>query len=338
MVSIHFSIPDALQSKLAGIAEGTIPLQEGEFHSLKEWKVFTHKEFPQYIIKMAKKDQGRDFDEMEERYSNSLLARKVCEEKNLDLIVIPKTEKLTVGEEVLFVVEERMDINHTETGQLDLYSKLSSELDKTVEQIAIFIGETGFFDVSPRNIPLINEAEGFLGTRRVAMIDLEHRDLTNVKLAFSGGFDFYHGYMMHCAGLVHCLFFEQHLEKIIEVAKRYKVDVKKDFRLGEVKSYRELQKYYEDKGIKTGKEPLQVDIDSLGLDSDVRTVAEAVVREINNQIQQKDDQESVIGKRKILANFRFADRGVVVQILQAMQDHGVIREFDESNRGISLQV
>lgn len=90
----------------------------------------------------------------------------------------------------------------------------------------------------------------------------------------------------------------------------------------EINSYNKLIQYYENKNILTGKEPIQVDLNSLGLDLGeeglielytesekdefqtitMKKVVEDVLEQINKLIQNKSDKESVQGKRYILLN------------------------------------
>ncbi len=298
---------------------------------LKGSKVFKLKDLPNYVFKMGVSSdnaktlhKGKFIDDkeiMEDRYENMIKAKEVCLVNNLALLIIPHAKKFTLdindGRKCVIIAEECMDINHEESAQEEFYHVYSKELNETARQLAIFVAKTGFNDVSWRNIPLINEAKDYKGPRRVALIDLEHME--SIVNGFNGDGN-------GSCGLIRCVSEEQ-LDIVIEEARKHGINInkdKKERRLEEIESYKKLQLYYEDKGIVTGKEPIQVDIDALGLnlaeqgeirayveDEDgkvkwekqivtLRKATEDVVKEINSLIQQKSDHESTKGKRHIV--------------------------------------
>lgn len=278
---------------------------------LKGSNVFKHQEIPNLVFKW-----GHPLS-MEERFENMIKAKSICLINNLGLLIIPHARKFTLninGKEWVFIAEESMDIISNESAQEEFYHKYSKELNETARQLAIFIAKTGFNDVTPRNIPIINEAEDFHGPRRVAMIDLEH--MQNEIKGFTGDAN-------GSRGLLHCVSEEQ-IDIVIDEARKNGIaisDEDKKCRLRGLESDKKLRQFYENKGIVTGKEPIQVDVDSLGLDLTekgkisvfnkvsrecevqtvtLREVTEQVVAKINKRIQKKSDKESTKGKRYIL--------------------------------------
>jgi hypothetical protein len=103
---------------------------------------------------------------------------------------------------------------------------------------------------------------------------------------------------------------------VIEEAKNQGVLISEDEKIKRLKTIEEdkkLKQYYEKKGIITGKEPLQVDLESLDLNLEetailarneirMRTVVEYVIGEINKLILDRPNEASVKGKRSILLN------------------------------------
>lgn len=307
--------------------------KDDKIEYLKDSKVFKLKEYPNLVFKMdisstnshtfhnGKLLDGKAI--MENRFNNMVKAKEICLINNLGLLIIPHAKKFTFNTDdnrkCVVIAEESMDINHSESAQKEFYYKYSKELNETARQLAIFIAKTGFNDVTPRNIPILNEVENFQGNRRVALIDLEHME--NSVYGFTGSGN-------GSCGLLGCVS-EAQIDIVINEARKKGItisDKDKQRRLQEIESHKKLKQYYENKGIVTGKEPIQVDVDSLGLDLaeegqirlyvkdengvvkrekgtvTMRKVVEDVLKEINKLIQKKSDQESTQGKRYILLN------------------------------------
>lgn len=299
---------------------------------LKGSKVFKLKEYPNLVFKMGVVSNGSckiyfkgkscDATEiMEYRYNNMVKAKEICLLNNLGLLIIPHAKKFNFitedNRKCVVIAEECMDINQEESAQKEFYTKYSKDLNETARQLAIFVARTGFNDVTPRNVPIINEVEGFQGPRRVALIDLEHMESSiNGFIGDGNG----------SCGLIGCVG-EDQIDIVISEARKKGItisDKNKQYRLQEIDSDKKLKHYYENKGILTGKEPIQVDIDSLGLDLEkegeiivfhesedrrfnreretvtLRKVLEDLLKKINELIQEKSDQESIKGKRYIL--------------------------------------
>ncbi len=296
-----------------------------EIEYLKGSKVFRLKETPNFVFKLGTESSGSLHkgkiatakEIMEDRFENMIKAKEVCLVNNLALLIIPHSKKFTFdtedGQKCVLIAEESMDINHEESAQEEFYHKYSKGLNETARQLAIFVAKTGFNDVTPRNIPIINEAENFMGHRSVALIDLEHME-SPVK-----GFIGDHG--LGSRGLIRCVVEEQ-IDIVIDEARKNGIhisDYEKEERLKEIESYNRLKQYHEKKGIVQGKEPVVIDLDSLGLDLEeegeirvkvndkfetqtvtLKKATEDVVAEINRLIQNNSDQESMKGKRYIL--------------------------------------
>lgn len=357
-------IPDDLKSTIEKVALGQLtPSKETGFEMFQN-RIFKLIKYPGLIIKMKPNMEGR--------YEHILQAKSVCKTHRLEHLIIPKVKKF-VFENTVVLVEEFIDFNPSDSGQMELYRQHAANFCKTAHELAVFVAETGFFDVTPRNIPIINEAADFQGDRRVALIDLEHMDPDpqSKEAGFNGG-------KTDACGLIHCLFSEAQIDSAISVASKYgiKLDHEKKYRVAEIESYEGTLAHYERKGI-TGKEPIQVDLDGLDLElekegtcaeyglqnfpkkTQMRNAAKKVVEEINRLLGQKHDLESLIGKRSILLKTseypmnvyqispfspqEIRDKKVeeywVYQILAALVVKGhVYRKVGESAHGILLQV
>lgn len=216
---------------------------DDDIEFLKGTKVFKLKEMPHLVFKMGiSRDRlvllnGKwlnDKELMEERFANINKAREVCRVHGLGLLVIPQAEKFTFttydGKECVLIAEECMNINREEKAQEELYHKYSEELNETVRQLAILIAKTGFNDVSPRNIPLINEPEDFHGPRRVALIDLEH--MGSIRNGFIG-----EGLNGSC-GLIGCVGSEKQKDIIRDVARENGVNIDTEVNFEKQRLYR----------------------------------------------------------------------------------------------------
>lgn len=196
---------------------------------IKGSKIFRLKEHPNLVFKMSitshskNLHKGRlvdDTDMMEYRFDNMVQSKGICLINNLGLLIIPHAKKLTFNSadnrKCVIIAEERMDINHNknidlnEKIQEENYRKYSKELDETTRQLAIFVAKTGFNDVRPSNIPILNEVADFHGPRRVALIDHEHME-SSIN-GFCGDFN-------GSPGLIGCVS-EAHIDIVIAEAQK----------------------------------------------------------------------------------------------------------------------
>ena len=265
-------------------------------------------------------------DETDSRFENMVKAKEVCIVNDLGLLVIPHAKKFIFsaeGNQYKFIAEESLDFSTRESVHEELYHKYSKDLNETARQLAIFIAKTGFNDVTWRNVPIIDEAPEYKGPRRVALIDLEH--MKNKVNGFIGD-------MNGSCGLIRCVSEEQ-IDLVIAEARKQGVvisdkDVQwaKSRRLKELESDKQLRQFHQTMGIVTGKEPMQVDIDSLGLDLaqegqiqipverddgknewklhtvSLREVAEYMIEKNESDYSSKSDQDSLKRKRHLYIN------------------------------------
>jgi hypothetical protein len=165
----------------------------------------------------------------------------------------------------------------------------------------------------------MNEQDDFQGPRRIALIDLENME--NAAHGFTGDPN-------QSCGLIRCVSEEQ-IDLVISEARKQGIAISdrevqqlKKIRLDQIADEKQREQFHKAKGIVTGREPIAVDIDSLGLDLDtegkiqvitddpahpwkevpvtLRRVTEDVIKEINQSIQNASDLESVQGKRNVL--------------------------------------
>jgi hypothetical protein len=334
--------------------------------------VFRIKDEPNLVYKMAS-TKGRVFiggkfrtsqEVTELRFDNMIKAKEVCLANNLDHLVIPQAKKFNVkvndDTSYMLIAEESLDINPEESANEALYQIFSTKLMETERQLAIFIAKTGFSDVSWRNIPLINESSQLYENKRVALIDIEHME--GAKEGFLGSGN-------GSCGLIGCVS-EDQIDNVIAIARKQGVAISEDeaaqakaHRLNKLEDDKKLSEFYSQKDLRTGKEPITVDLDSLGLDLtktvevvswspigdgdeqekitetiSLKQVAEKVIEEINNQIQNSSDQASWKGKRSIVLNInkasfaKYSDKiSWLEDIINALVNKGYVFKLISSN-------
>jgi Family of unknown function (DUF648) len=298
--------------------------------------IFSLQDNPNLIFKIAPpgrgvfRSKGTMWSEeiMEERFANMIKAKEVCIAHKLDHLVVPHAKKFKI-DNVSIIAEGRLNINPNESAQEELY-KLPG-LDETAKELATFIAKTGFSDVEWRNMPLLDHAADFQGTRRVALIDLEEMEEATGGI-FGGG--------LGRRGLVNCLFNEKQIDSVLAEANRQGLRLLLDTpenvkatRMEEIRTEARLQQFYADKGITLNpRKPIQIDdLASLGLDLNEQakitvtvkrktgtgevdfddevqqiTLKDAIVKiisVINKEIAKTPDDASTKGKRNACINF-----------------------------------
>ena len=225
-----FQIPDALINKVQSLAHKIL---FGDFTigiDYITWpsRVFRVEEYPQFIFKLGvskvsveigdEKMDGKTL--MEHRFENMLIAKKICQDHHLGLLVIPHAQLFSFttekGDSAALVVEETLDITPDSKIQAHNYLTYSKDLTESVRQLAEFVARTGFNDVAWRNLPLINEAQNYSGPRRIGLVDLEH--MFNASLGIHG---IWWPYTLNYKdGLIGCLS-EEHIDLVIDEARKY---------------------------------------------------------------------------------------------------------------------
>ena len=336
----YFSLEGKLLQEGIDINDGTVSKvkscmktilqrkEEGGVHlynSTGNHRVFSLDTEPGLVFKMndSKNVQTlRGGDSMIARYQIMISAKTVCRTHELGLLVIPNAKLFTVnadGEDYDIIAEKKVDINPDESSQEELFEEHADSLNETIRQLTVFIAKTGFSDVEWRNIPVLNDSQDENGNRKIALIDIE--EMSSPATGLFGGF--------LRRGLVECVNEEQG-EIVVNEAKKHlswssslgeSAERSLKRRKAELESGKQLKQFYETKGIVSGKEPIQVDVDSLGLDLTeegqidcrcrgqfsklkwekktvtLRDVAEEVIAKMNSLIQQSADGKSVKGKR-----------------------------------------
>lgn len=344
---------------------------------LKDAKVFKLKEEPNLVFKLALSGnsktlfKGKALDEaviMEHRFENMVQAKELCLIHHLDRLVIPPSKKITFntpeGKKCVLIVEKTMNINPDESVQEELYYSQSERLKEVVQQLSLFIAKTGFNDVTPRNIPLMEEEQG--GPLKVALFDLEYME--NTMQGFTGSSN-------GSRGLLYCVA-EKQVDLVAEEARKYGVKIPEN-ELAKAKKQaaldNQIRQHYKNQGIVTGKEPLKVDIDALDLDGSqtaeicsdkvlsvtIRDAAEDVIKKINHLLDESSDNHSIKRKRYVLIDTHkfpfneYADLGVpkskvviddqdkkklwLYQILESLLKKGHIFRFHENGYGYFVQ-
>lgn len=249
--------------------------EDGEivWHSSGNNLVFGLTSVPNLVFKMARPGVGilgaggylSSEDITESRFANMVKAKEVCLVHQLGLLLIPHAKKFTV-DGMSLIAEECVDIHQNESAQEHFYQL--SGLNETARQLATFIAKTGFSDVEWRNMPVVDTAPEFQGSRRIALIDLEEMDSASTGI-FGGGFG--------RRGLVSCLHSEEQIDLVLAEARKLGVNPRyrttegvREHRVEEIRSDRAMHEFYQRNGIlENPRKPIQVlDLESLGLDLD----------------------------------------------------------------------
>lgn len=165
-----------------------------------------------------------------ECFQNILNAKKFSMDKKWDCLVLPKAQKFTVkdeyGNSYVVLAEERLNFTSNIDEQKELYN--DPNITETIRQFAEFVAELGFWDVEYRNAPILNEVPGYKGPKRIGLIDLYNmqRDPVNLTKGMFGvprplakppG-------LCVPAGVVNLVYFKEHVEAILQIAKNRGID------------------------------------------------------------------------------------------------------------------
>ncbi len=281
---------------------------------------------------------SNDAPETETYFNNIVTAKKVCLAHNLDCLSVPNSKKINipVGNNIQFkvIAQENLDARpkmpsneHSHLAYLQRQNDIPSrpqELDKAMRQLATFVAKTGMYHINAFSIPTLKEEgeeDGLVSSKRIGLINLT--SMGNTKRGYIGS-------MYKERGLIGCAASEEQINTICEIAKKERIglqeeqlDFYKDVRMIELRKNADLLEFYREKGIRTGKEPLHIDIETLGLPLDhqheyiryvrvseedeepatvfidVRAAVQDVIEYINTALQKAPEDVSIKGKRCI---------------------------------------
>lgn len=157
--------------------------------------VFALDDAPGYVYKKAKP----------KRFELMLEAQKICLIYNLSRLQIPSAKMFKLSDDSHIIVEQKLSFKTEERDQEALYMEAKDDFTETARQLAVFVAKTGFCDVAPRNIPIL-ESEN-----RVGLIDLEH--MHNPNSGFVGS------HVNRSRGLIYCVG-ENQLQTVIDIAQQ----------------------------------------------------------------------------------------------------------------------
>jgi hypothetical protein len=323
--------------------------------------VFKLKDAPQWIFKLA---QGFTAN-IHNRFLNMIEAQYVCLDQGLSSLKMPHAKEIKIqidGKDYTMIAEEALDINPDESVQEELYYIHRNRLEKVLRELAVFIKHTGFSDVSWRNIPLLNTSLSPQDSPQIALIDVEF--MTSVEEGLTGG---------SMQGLIESAPSKEILDVLCEESKKLphslltpsylqRIEKKKAERREKLATDEALREFYKAKKISTGKETLQVDVQSLGLPLDVegtyedpmsgakkkvtmQEVATLVINRINEQLSKASDKASLKGKRRIVveayrphllatfAQLQHKDKSWIRSIIEALIDKGHLFKLYETFGG-----
>ena len=279
---------EVTQDHIAAMQRLMPKIQNGESDPEIEWlsgqhdhiKIFRLKAAPDLVFKIPNLlrersvlQDGSVLDgeaEIKKRFANMVKGKEICLAEQLNLIVIPqaKTFEMEAGGRRCTVLAERFpnvqvpgNTSPASSMQEELYRTHAQSLGKTVNQLATFVLRTGLHAVKWGSIPIIQEASGFQGDPRVALIDLKEMD--NAKLGVHR--------------LVDCLFAEDQVDAVLAQGEQNGIITPRErnekyrSRSDEIAHDRELVEFHQRKGLLHNHgELLQIDLNTLGLKLDAR--------------------------------------------------------------------
>ncbi len=172
------------------------------WYSQSNTLVFGVKSIQDLVFKMDR--MGNDIESRARKISQS---EQTCSTHALNYLHIPKTALFTVNN-TFILAEKRIPFQQNHYVQKKIYKQLSDEDQniQMIQQLALFIIETGFSDVEHRNIPIVTIG----GFRKIVLIDLEEVSCPITGLFGSQSFP-------PRTGLIQCLFSVQQISTVYEV-------------------------------------------------------------------------------------------------------------------------
>jgi hypothetical protein len=266
---------------------------------------------------------------LDRRFSNVEKAKRACLFNNLHLLVIPPQKKVEIeaeGKKIHMIIEKRFRFN-TGVGTQEHYYHTHPGLDETVDELYTLIKDTRFSDVTPRNIPLLDDQKNFSGPRQALLLDLELCGSAYTGLMGSPN--------NGSCGLIECLSTEQQIDKMLAKACKDKIitpeqaQEAKANRMKEIALDAQLQDFYARQGIKEARKPICIDdLQSLGLnlDEEQKNVRDIIYTEAGRAIVRR----ASITMRELITDLL---NDINYQLQNAPEDQAV-----ETTRYISLNV
>lgn len=249
--------------------------------------VFTLAAAPRLIFKISRNPQ--------QRYQNMINAMTAVRTHHLTQLVIPHAKLFTVkskGCVYTIIAERKLDITPHKWTQRDYFLNDKGSLDEAIRQLTLFICKTGYSDVEWRNNPVLNGSVDEHGNRKLTLIDME--ELGDVQKGLYG---------VVRRGLLGCTNKRQ-WQIVQQTAVQQRVE---GFTTSEAIAppprETELERYYAKRGIVTGYEPIQVDVEALDFseypkESDkLKKLARELLATMNEEIAKSPADYSVAGRR-----------------------------------------
>lgn len=211
-------IPDQVMLTLKGligsIYKGETNAQVKMYTSNIQHRVFELTELPNIIFKMKSCNgpktglfKKKNVDSIRSRYETIIRAETVVRVSKLSLLVVPRAKFFDIKDEDgnihTIIAEQKVDIEDDESKQERLYANDSKTLDEAIKQLATFICETGYSDVTWRNNPVLNSPPDSEGNRKLVLIDTE--EMGKPQLGLFGNV----GRGPYRRGLIGCITSEQ---------------------------------------------------------------------------------------------------------------------------------
>jgi hypothetical protein len=204
-LSTSFAVPEDVLSKLEQVTQAVLDGSECSHPFTRydcNYRTFTIDSVPGYVFKTEGNSRaifnaGNDIPIMGREIIRQWpvcldKVRRVCEEHNLDRIVIPRARIVTVhaggSENHPVLAVERMGVELDHTVIKEQYRDRALELDETISQVARLIILTGWSNVVINYLPLLNADPDFAGPRQVWLAGVEELDSVTTGIRRLMGF------------------------------------------------------------------------------------------------------------------------------------------------------
>ncbi len=283
-------------SKIESCVQGVLEYDRNGIRYLKTGqhrRIFILKNFPGLIFKMNIKENDTS---MDKRHQNTLEAARIVHDCKLNSLFIPKQRLTTFnirGKEYHVILEQKLKFDESEEVQQRLFQIYVD--DEVVRQFFHLVFKLHYSDVRYGNNPVCYVRKKY----RVAFTDLE--EVESAAVGLFGAFN--------REGLVSCVSEKQGMQ-IFQMAERNSVNTSSfnrawSLRKDKLLEQEKLKKYYEERKIVVGDEPIQIEPSKLLFPSHpreaerLRKIAFNLVQEINERLSENSWEGGIRNRRTV---------------------------------------
>ncbi len=152
-LNVPGEVYESLQHQLYEVRANHEQLSHGTWIARKNTRVFSLDAFPQYVFKVLPANHSLNGVALAIRFQNVIKIQEVVHRHKLDRIQIPACQLVYIHS-VPILMEERLDVV-TDARSLNLFLASSNRSKTALRQLTTLIAQTGLYDITPANLPLI---------------------------------------------------------------------------------------------------------------------------------------------------------------------------------------